>query len=187
MAPNPFRILLALVALYALLRGRRDERRVGFILVVGVIATHLVISPEQHRFHGPRDGGARVDLAVFAGFLWVALRSERFWPLWIAGLQLTTLFGHALKAFDAGLFSWAYGAALAFWGYPIVLILADRDLARARRRIRARRLRAAPEQLRASAPSPMRGHVEAQEIPPEPRKRSTPAPVGQARGRRGAR
>ena len=29
----------------------------------------------------------------FAGFLCVALRSERFWPLWVAGLQLTTSFG----------------------------------------------------------------------------------------------
>jgi hypothetical protein len=136
MAPNLFRILLALVALYALLRGRRDERRVGLILVVGVIATHLVISPEQHRFTDLETAVLAVDLAVFAGFLWVALRSERFWPLWIAGLQLTTLFGHALKAFDAGLFSWAYGAALAFWGYPIVLILAIGTW-RAQRRIRA--------------------------------------------------
>ena len=31
-----------------------------------------------------------VDLAVLAGFVTVALRSKRFWPLWVAGLQLTT-------------------------------------------------------------------------------------------------
>jgi hypothetical protein len=103
MAPNLFRILLAIVALYVLFQGRRDERYVGTILVLGVIATHLV---------------------VFGGFLWVALRSERFWPLWIAGLQLTTILGHVLKAIDAHLFSRAYGAALVFWSYPIVLILA---------------------------------------------------------------
>lgn len=124
MAPNLFRVLLALVALYAFLRGRRDERQVSLMLVVGVLATHLVISPLHGRFASFETPVFLVDVAVFFGFLWVALRSERFWPLWIAGLQLTTLFGHVMKLVDAGLFSWAYGAALAFWGYPIVLILA---------------------------------------------------------------
>ena len=65
-----------------------------------------------------------VDLAVFLGFLWVALVSERFWPLWIAGLQLTTILGHLLKLMDTNLCYRAYGASLVFWSYPIVLILA---------------------------------------------------------------
>lgn len=124
MAPNLFRILLAVVALYALWRGRRDERQVCVILVLGVLATHLVISPVSQRYAGLETDVMAVDLVVLAGFLWVALRSERFWPLWIAGLQLTTVFGHALKAVETSLLSWAYGASLAFWGYPIVLILA---------------------------------------------------------------
>ena len=124
MAPNLFRILLAIVALYAFLQGRRDERQMGIVLVCGVIATHLVISPLHGRFDELETPVMIVDLAVFAGFLFVALRSERFWPLWIAGLQLTTIFGHLMKLADAGLFRWAYGAALAFWSYPIVLILA---------------------------------------------------------------
>jgi hypothetical protein len=124
MAPTAFRILLAIVALYALLRGQRDERHVCAILVVGVVATHLVISPLRERFSGVETSVMIVDLIVFAGFLWVALRSERFWPLWIAGLQLTTILGHILKVMDTSLFSRAYGAAMVFWSYPIVLILA---------------------------------------------------------------
>ena len=124
MAPMLFRILLAIVVVYTLLRGSRDERQVVSILTVGVIATHLVISPIGHRFAAVETPVMWVDIAVFAGFLWVALRSERFWPLWIAGLQLTTVLGHLLKAVDVGLFSRAYGASLIFWGYPILLILA---------------------------------------------------------------
>ena len=124
MAPNLFRILLLLVAVYAFVRGSRDERQVGIVLVTGVIATTLALSPIAHRYNGLETAVMAVDLAVFAGFLWVALRSERFWPLWIAGLQLTTIIGHLLKAADADLFARAYGAALSFWGYPIVLILA---------------------------------------------------------------
>jgi hypothetical protein len=124
MAPNLFRILLAAVALYAFLRGSRDERIVGVVLVVGVIATHFAWTPVHQRFAGLETDVMMVDIVVFLGFLWVALQSERFWPLWIAGLQLTTILGHVLKAADTGLFSRAYGAALMFWGYPILLILA---------------------------------------------------------------
>ena len=97
MAPNFFRVLLALVAVYAFLRGSRDERQVGVVLVVGVVATTLVLSPVAHRFSGLESSVMYVDIVVFFGFLWVALRSERFWPLWVAGLQLTTILGHLLK------------------------------------------------------------------------------------------
>jgi hypothetical protein len=124
MAPTFFRVLLVLVALYALLRGKRDERHVGIILVVGVLATELALPPVRERFATIETNVMVVDVVVFAGFLWVALRSDRFWPLWIAGLQLTAILGHLLKAVDAGLFARAYGAALYFWAYPMLLILA---------------------------------------------------------------
>ena len=124
MAPNLCRVLLVLVALYALLRGKRDERQVGLIFVIGVIATELVLPPARERFASVETRLMVVDLAVFAGFLWVALRSEHFWPLWMAGLQLTAILGHVLKAIDVELFARAYAAALVFWAYPMLLILA---------------------------------------------------------------
>ena len=124
MAPTAFRVLLALVVLYAFLRGTRDEQHVGLICITGTLATQLVLSPLSQRFESVETLALVVDLAVFVGFLVVALRSERFWPLWVAGLQLTTIVGHLLKALESGLLPKAYGAALIFWAYLIVLILA---------------------------------------------------------------
>jgi len=124
MAPNVFRILLALVALYAFVRGRRDEQHIGIIFVIGVIASELVLPPIRERYETVETNLLLVDLAVFAGFLWVALRSDRFWPLWIAGLQLTAILGHVLKVVDIHLFARAYAAALFFWAWPMVFILA---------------------------------------------------------------
>jgi hypothetical protein len=124
MAPTFFRILLALVVLYALARGSRDERYVGAICVIGTLLTQIVLSPVRSRFNGLESPAMLVDLVVLAGFVAVALRSERFWPLWVAGLQLTTLLGHFLKGLDSDLFPRAYGAAMTFWSYPIILILA---------------------------------------------------------------
>jgi hypothetical protein len=119
-----FRLFLALVVLYALLRGSRDERHVALICLVGAVLTTLVLSPLAERFESVETPVMLVDLAVLAGFIAVALRSERFWPLWISGLQLTTIMGHVLKEVDLDLLPRAYGAALNFWAYPIVLILA---------------------------------------------------------------
>ena len=61
---------------------------------------------------------------TLGAFVLVALRSQRFWPLWVAGLQLTTSMSHMLKAVDAGLVPQAYAAAEKFWSYPILFILA---------------------------------------------------------------
>ena len=63
-------------------------------------------------------------LLVFAIFTLVALRSDRFWPLWISGLQLTATLGHALKAIEFDLVPIAYAVSLRFWSYPILIILA---------------------------------------------------------------
>jgi hypothetical protein len=133
MAPTAFRIILVLVTLYAFLRGSRDEQQVGVICIVGTLATQLVLSPLNQRFEGIETQAMVVDVAVFAGFLAIALRSDRFWPLWVAGLQLTTIMGHFLKGIDTDLLPRAYGAALTFWAYPIVLILAIGTWRRQRR------------------------------------------------------
>jgi hypothetical protein len=122
--PFIFGPLLLAVCLYAWLKGGGDERVVAATCLAGTAATMLVISPLRNRYSGVEQGLMLVDLAVLAGFITVALRSKRFWPLWVAGLQLTTSLGHILKSVDQDLLPKAYGAALQFWSYPILVILA---------------------------------------------------------------
>lgn len=123
MLPSIFIFLLIAVCAYALLRGGRDERIVAITCIVGTIATHLTISPLRDRYASVEIGVILVDLIVLAGFMLVALRSNRFWPLWVSGLQLTTVFGHLMKGAQTDLLPQAYGAALQFWSYPIVILL----------------------------------------------------------------
>jgi hypothetical protein len=122
--PLIFGPLLLAVCIYAWLRGGTDERAVATTCLAGTLATVLVISPLRQRYAGVEEGLLLVDLAVLAGFITVALRSKRFWPLWVAGLQLTTSLGHIMKGIDQDLLPRAYGAALQFWSYPILIILA---------------------------------------------------------------
>ena len=135
--PLVFGPMLVAVCLYAWWRGGPDERTVAATCLGGTAATMLVISPLQQRYAGVEEGLLLVDLAVLAGFITVALRSKRFWPLWVAGLQLTTSIGHVLKGVDQDLLPRAYGAALQFWSYPILIILLIGTYRRHRRQLRA--------------------------------------------------
>ena len=121
--PIIYHLLLAAVAAYAFLRGRSDERLAAGICIVATIATRLVLSPVGDRYSGVELGVLLVDLMTLAGFVAIALRTDRFWPLWVAGLQLTTLVAHALKAIELDLLPHAYAAAGRFWVYPIFLII----------------------------------------------------------------
>jgi hypothetical protein len=119
-----FRTLLVLSCGYALWRGNKDARIVGLICIAATIATRFAVSPISARYSGVELGLFFIDAAVLIGFVAVALRSDRFWPLWVAGLQLTTSTAHLMKAVDESLLPIAYGAAVALWSYPILIILA---------------------------------------------------------------
>ena len=121
--PIIYHLLLVAVAAYAFLRGKSDERLAAAICVIATIATRLVLSPIANRYSGVELGVFLVDLMTLAGFVAIALRTDRFWPLWVAGLQLTTLVAHMLKAIQLDLLPHAYAAAGRFWVYPIFLII----------------------------------------------------------------
>ena len=109
---------------YALIRGRTDERLAAGVCIAASLISVAVLSPMSVRYTTIEEGEMAVDLVVLAVFLLVALRSDRFWPLWITGLQLTTILAHMLKAVDFKLLPAAYGAAERFWSYPILVIIA---------------------------------------------------------------
>lgn len=69
-------------------------------------------------------GDMLIDIAVLAAFATIALHSNRFWPLWVTGLQLTTMIAHLLKLIDPDLLPVAYAAAARLWSYPILLVIA---------------------------------------------------------------
>lgn len=114
-----FAILLLGTCGYALVCGNRDAKVVGLVCILASFASFGLVS----RYSGLELGVLLVDLIALAVFVWVALDSTRFWLLWVSGLQLTTLLGHAIKLFQSELVPIAYAAALRMWSDPILLIL----------------------------------------------------------------
>jgi hypothetical protein len=119
-----FLVLLLLTCGYALWRGRSDERIVASVCILGTIATRFAISPLAVRYTNIEYGLLAIDLVMLVAFVAIAMRSDRFWPLWVAALQLTNSMAHLMKAIDLDLVPVAYRAAAVFWSYPILLILA---------------------------------------------------------------
>ncbi|WP_114228549.1 MULTISPECIES: hypothetical protein [Sphingomonas] len=124
--------LVLLVVVIALVRGDREIRIAAIVcLCASALSTALINVETQIAV-----SVALIDLGMLAFFVALALTTHRFWPLWAAGLQLTTLMGHGLRLLQPSLLNIAYAAAMRFWAYPILLIL----LAAALRSDRYRRL-----------------------------------------------
>lgn len=118
-----FDLLLFGVCGYAFLRGRTDARIVAAVCIIANFASFALRGPALTSYGSMQWGVMTVDLLTLLAFTYVALTSDRFWPLWISGLQLTTSFGHIFKALESSLLPFAYAAALRFWSYPILIIL----------------------------------------------------------------
>lgn len=115
-----FDLLLFGVCIYAFVRGTNDARIVAVTCVIANFASYALVS----RYASVERGVMIIDILTLLAFTFVALRSDRFWPLWVSGLQLTTSMGHLLKGMDESLVPIAYAAALRFWSYPILIIVA---------------------------------------------------------------
>ena len=118
-----FWALLLLTFAYALWRGRGDEKIAAGVALLATIATQFVMPPPSLRYSGIQFSLVAIDIAVLAAFVAIALRSKRFWPLWVAGLQLTNSMSHLMKGIESDLIPQAYAAAAVFWSYPILLII----------------------------------------------------------------
>jgi hypothetical protein len=118
-----FWALLLVTCGYALWRGRKYEQWAALICLTASVVSVMARAPAHLRYLGIEGGDLVVDTLVLVGFVVIALRSDRFWPLWAAGLQLTISMSHFLKAIQPSLVPIAYAAAERFWSYPTLFIL----------------------------------------------------------------
>jgi 4-amino-4-deoxy-L-arabinose transferase-like glycosyltransferase len=116
-------LLLIGCCAYALSRGGAPERIGAGILTVGSLLTLAVASGQGATFRSMEIGILVIDLACVAALVLLALAAERFWPLWAAAFQIISTAGHAVKYVDPDVIGRAYAFLLAFWAYPMVLLM----------------------------------------------------------------
>jgi len=109
---------------YAFWAGGAPERWTALVFVLGAAATSVL--PFQHHlsYRAVFWPLLCVDMAMLIGLIGIALRANRFWPLYVSALHLITIAIHGVKAFQPGLVPWMYAGASSKIAYPMLLLLA---------------------------------------------------------------
>jgi hypothetical protein len=119
-----FNLLLLACCGYALLRGGAPERIGAAIFAIGTGLTVVAGWESINRFASIEIKMLVVDLACLVAFLILALRAERYWPLWVTALQILGTAGHAVKVAAPDHLPWAYAFLLAAGSYPMLVLIA---------------------------------------------------------------
>jgi hypothetical protein len=128
---------LVVVTAFALRHGGRSERAGALIILVGSALSMAIQQSPFFDWRFARGGLVAVDLVVLAAFIALALRSQRFWPLWATAFHLIAVTSHLLMFFEPRRILQAYAIAQGFWAYPMLVLIASASWLR-RRRIRWR-------------------------------------------------
>ena len=112
--------LFAVVGI-ALSRGGRDERIAAFSVTIAWFLTTAVYRTELRETQWPI---LAIDGALFAIYLWLALSSARYWPIFSAAFKLLALVTHLANALDGEGSGWAYWTAEIIWSYLALATLA---------------------------------------------------------------
>jgi hypothetical protein len=115
-----FLAVLVSVLSIALAMGGRDERIAAGAILAAAVASPLV---QGTGFVGVNLGLLLVDLSLLIVLMWFAFASDRHWPMFAAGFQLTGTLIHAFPGMMAHLHPDAYADAVAIWAYPVLLSL----------------------------------------------------------------
>lgn len=115
--------LLVLGCLYALVAGGGPERVGAAVYGLACFSSLALFSAPTARFRSIEVGVFAVDVLVFIAFLILALRANRFWPIWVSGLLGLGVLGHLARWAGPEVIPWAYAVILSIWSYPILAII----------------------------------------------------------------
>lgn len=108
------------VAVLAAWRGRWEERTIAFGMVIDSVVSRLI---QSHDWNAPQWADLGLDLVYLIVMVWVALKSNRQWPLWVAGFQVIDVAIYLAFMADVRVGAWASYTAIAIWGYLILIAI----------------------------------------------------------------
>ena len=119
-----FPALLFACCLYAFLAGGRPERIGAAVYAFACIATRLLFLTRSTKYQSVEIGVFIVDVLVFVAFVILALRANRFWPIWVSALLGLGVLAHLGRWAGPGIIPWAYQLVASIWSYPILALIA---------------------------------------------------------------
>lgn len=111
---------LVLCLIFSVKWGGRGEKLTACGLVLAAIGSTL---SNTSRYTHLETGILVIDALLFLALVGIALRSDRFWPLWAAAFQMIAVFVHIATIAKTDDYAWAYAIAVNFWSYPVMYAL----------------------------------------------------------------
>lgn len=115
-----FWLLALLSGGFVWLHGQAEGRRAIALFLVATLLTGAVqvLHTRWQQTHWPL---MMVDTAYLIAAYVFALRSDRYWPLWIAAFQLLTVATHFATIIAPDYLPKIYSAIATFWVVPLLL------------------------------------------------------------------
>jgi hypothetical protein len=119
-----YNLLLASCLVYALLRGGSPEKIGAAMMAVGSVTTIVVLSFVGVSITSVEYGVLLIDSVFLVALSALAIRADRYWPLWVTALQLLTVAAHVAKLIEPNMIFQAYIFLMVVWSYPQILLIA---------------------------------------------------------------
>lgn len=117
-----FIVLCLATCLYAAWRGGWEGRWAATLFMIAAFGGPFIIALP---FLTKKSGLLLSDGLLLAGLIVIAMRSNRYWPLWVVALHLLSVCAELAAVIDGRRISHGYEALQAFWSLPILLIMAS--------------------------------------------------------------
>jgi hypothetical protein len=116
--------LLLFVTLFASKKGGKPERHVTTVLLGMFVAStiHGFVVGSWTDYSEIPWSRISLDFFGFILLLGIALKADRWWPLWVASVQLLSVLAHVLRVIDAALPPLVY-AVLEQWPFWIAIMI----------------------------------------------------------------
>lgn len=122
--PLLYWILLGLCSAYVAWKGGAPERVAIVIAALASVFSALFVTQYLSVRLGNVEAGIFVvDLVTLAAFTVLALRADRYWPLWVTGFHLAGVATHAAMLLSPDMLPRVYMFVQALWSYPILLMI----------------------------------------------------------------
>lgn len=109
---------------YAFVAGGRPERFAMVAQLIAFVWGVFAISFRWTNWDGFPVGVAVSDLGLALALVVLALKSNRLWPVVLAGLQVSAVFAHVAKLLSFPLPTAGYAIFVQLWGWPMLLVTA---------------------------------------------------------------
>ncbi len=117
---------------FALWKGGKPERIGGVAMLLAWIIQPFTVDTKD--WLDPQYAAFATDAPLLAVLVWLALRGDRWWPMWASAFQFLGMLMAVIIAVDPRVRPLAYMTAVGLWSYLTVIALVVGTWREARRK-----------------------------------------------------